>query len=57
MLNEFIETWLVTQRDIKVISTRIKARKSKYTEQYDCELFFRLDGTCNSMVESLDDQI
>ena len=30
---------------------RIKARKPKSTEQYDCKLFFRLDGTCNSMVE------
>ena len=28
-----------------------KARESKSTEQYDCKLFFRLDGTCNSMVE------
>ena len=35
----------------KVISNRIKARKSKSTEQYDCKLFFRLDGTCNSIVE------
>ena len=35
----------------KVISNRIKARKSKSTEQYDCKLFFRLDGTCNPMVE------
>ena len=35
----------------KVISYRIKARKSKSTEQYDWKLFFRLDGTCNSMVE------
>ena len=32
----------------KVTSNRIKARKSKSTEQYDCKLFFRLDGTCNS---------
>ena len=32
----------------KVISNRIKARRSKSTEQYDCKLFFRLDGTCNS---------
>ena len=31
-----------------VTSNRIKARKSKSTEQYDCKLFFRLDGTCNS---------
>ena len=35
----------------KVISNRIKARKSKSTEQNDCKLFFRLDGTCNSIVE------
>ena len=26
-------------------------RKSKSTEQYDCKLFFRLDGTRNSLVE------
>ena len=45
---EFTETWVVTQRDINRI---IKARKSKSTEQYDCKLFFRLDGTCNSIVE------
>ena len=31
-----------------VTSNGIKARKSKSTEQYDCKLFFRLDGTCNS---------
>ena len=35
----------------KVISSCIKARNSKSTEQYDWKLFFRLDGTCNSMVE------
>ena len=35
----------------KVKSNRIKAKKSKSTEQYDCKLFFRLDGTCNSIVE------
>ena len=35
----------------KVISNRIEARKSKSTEQYDYKLFFRLDGTRNSMVE------
>ena len=35
----------------KVISNRIKAKKSKSTEQYDCKVFFRLDGTCNSIVE------
>ena len=35
----------------KVISNRAKARKSKSTEQYDCKLFFCLDGRCNSMVE------
>ena len=35
----------------KVISNRIKARKSKSTEQCDCKLFFRLDGACNSVVE------
>ena len=51
------ETFLITRieslRNVtsKVISNRIKARKSKSTEQYDCKLFFRLDGTCNSMVE------
>ena len=33
----------------KVISNHIKPRKSKSTEQYDCKLFFRLDGRCNSM--------
>ena len=52
---EFTETWVATQRDIGGhITDRIKARKSKSTEQYheyDCKLFFRLDGTCNSMVE------
>ena len=26
-------------------------RKSKHTEQYDCKLFFHLNGTCNSMLE------
>ena len=35
----------------KVISDRVKGRKSKSTEQYDCKLFFRLDGRCNSMVK------
>ena len=35
----------------KVISNRVKARKSKSIEQYDCKLFFRLDGRCNPMVE------
>ena len=40
----------------KVKSNRIKARKSKSTEQYDSlmiarKLFFRLDGTCNLIVE------
>ena len=51
------ETILITQiessRNVtsKVISNRIKARKSESTEQYDCKLFFRLDGTCNSIVE------
>ena len=35
----------------KVISNRIYARKPKSTEQYDCKLFFHLDGTCNSIVE------
>ena len=35
----------------KVISNRIRARKSKSTEQYDCKLFFHLDGRCNAMVE------
>ena len=29
----------------------VKAKKSKSTEQYDCKLFFRFDGTCNLMVE------
>ena len=43
---EFTETWVVTQRDIegRIVSNHIKAS----TEQYDCKLFFRLDGTCNS---------
>ena len=35
----------------KVISNCIKARKSKSTEQYDGKLFFRLNGTCVSIVE------
>ena len=35
----------------KVISNRIIARISKSTGQYDGKLFFRLDCTCNSMVE------
>ena len=29
----------------------LKHRNSKSTEQYDSKLFFRLDGTCNSMVK------
>ena len=48
------ETFLITEsRNVtwKVISNRIKARKSKSTEQYNCKLSFRLDGTCNSIVE------
>ena len=50
-LHEFVSL-LVTQHDIKGhISNRAKARKSKSTEQYDCKLFFCLDGRCNSMVE------
>ena len=32
----------------KVISNLIKTRRSQSPEQYDCKLFFRLDGTCNS---------
>ena len=35
----------------KAISNRTKARKTKSTEQYDCKLFFLLDGTCNSVVQ------
>ena len=36
----------------KVISNRIKARKSNSTEEnVSVKLFFRLDGTCNSIVE------
>ena len=35
----------------KVISNRIKERKSKSTGQYYCKLFFRLYGTCYLMVE------
>ena len=35
----------------KVISNRIKARKSKSTEQCNCKLFSCLDGTCNSIVQ------
>ena len=35
----------------QVIPNRVKARKSKSMEQYDCKLFFRLDGRCNPMVE------
>ena len=48
---EFTETWVVTQRDIEGHINRVKARKSKSIEQYDCKLFFRLDGRCNPMVE------
>ena len=36
------------------VTSKVKshqARKSKSTEQYDCKVFFRLDGTCNSVVE------
>ena len=36
------------------VTSKVKshqARKSKSTEKYECKLFFRLDGTCNSMVE------
>ena len=41
---DFTETWVVTQRGIKGHITS--------TEQFDdCKLFFRLDGTCNSIVE------
>ena len=50
-LCEFTETWVVTQRDIEGHIISHKARKSKSTEQYheyDCKLFFRLDGTCYS---------
>ena len=35
----------------KVISNRAKASKSKSTE-YDCKLFFCLDGTCNSIMNA-----
>ena len=43
---EFTETWAVTQRDIKGhMKSNFKGRKSESTE-YDCKLFFRLDGTC-----------
>ena len=53
-LHEFVRLpKLESSRNVtsKVISNRAKARKSKFTEQYDCKLFFRLDGRCNSMVE------
>ena len=43
---EFTETWVVPQRDVKGHQMALKQRK-----QYDCKLFFRLDGTRNSMVE------
>ena len=49
---DFTETWVVTQLDIKGnISNRMKARRSKSTEQYDCKFFFRLYDASNSMVE------
>ena len=52
--HEFVSlTKLESSRNVtsKVISNRIKERKSKSTEQYDYKLFFRLYGTCYSMVE------
>ena len=51
-LHEFVSLLkLESSRNMtsKVISNRAKARKSKSTEQYDCKLFFCLDGRCNSM--------
>ena len=55
-LHEFVSLpKLDSSRNVtsKVISNRIKSRKSKSTEQYDCELFFRLDDTSygNSMIK------
>ena len=53
-LHEFVSLLkLESSRNMtsKVISNRAKARKSKSTEQYDCKLFFCLDGRCNAMVE------
>ena len=53
-LHEFVSlTKLESSRNVtsKVISNRIKEKKSKSTEQYDYKLFFRLYGTCYSMVE------
>ena len=47
---EFTETWVILQCNITG-RIKSKARKSKSTAQYDCKLFFRLDGTCNSMVK------
>ena len=55
-LHEFVSLpKLESSRNVtlKVISNRVKARKSKSTEQYDCKLFFRLDGRCNSMAVEL----
>ena len=44
---EFTETGVITQRDIK------GHIKSHYSEEIKIHrtIFFRLDGTCNSMVE------
>ena len=46
-------TKLESSRNVtsKVISNRIKERKSKSTEKYDWKLFFLPYGTCYSMVE------
>ena len=50
---EFTETWVVTQRDIKghIKSYHSKEIKIHRTILYDCKRFFRLDGTCNWIVE------
>ena len=40
-------TW--HQRSYQIILNQ--GNQSKSTKQYDCKLFFRLDGTCNSMVK------
>ena len=53
-LHEFVSLLkLESSRNVtsKVISNHAKARKSKSTEQYDGKLFFRLNGTCVSIVE------
>ena len=52
-LHEFVRLpKLESSRNVtSKVSNRVKARKSKSIEQYDCKLFFRLDGRSNPMVE------